>query len=98
MDREALRALDKEALIGLVVQLHARLEALGAEVARLSLPPRTPENSSVPPSRGQKANVERRAGAKRGPRRGHLGVSRPRQEPGVIVHCRPTACGGCGAS
>src|SRR5207248_7042884 len=26
------------------------------------------------------------------------GVSRARQEPDVVLHCRPTACGACGAA
>jgi transposase len=79
-----------------VEELGERVRTLEDEVARLSQPPKTPENSSIPPSRGQKADIERRAGAKRGPKRGHLGISRPRQEPDVVLHCRPTVCGGCG--
>jgi transposase len=81
-----------------VEELGERVRELEDEVARLSSPPKTPANSSVPPSRGQKANAQRRAGAKRGPKRGHVGVSRARQEPDVILHCRPTACGACGAA
>src|SRR5205085_8923007 len=38
-----------------------------------------------------------RRGRKRGPRRGHLGVSRVRSGPDLVVTCRPTACAGCGA-
>ena len=64
MGREALLALEKEAPVDLVVQLHARVDELGAAVARLSGPPKNPGNSSVPPSQGFKPNrAERRAKA-----------------------------------
>ena len=92
--RESELAAQREEL----ARRDARVRELEDEVARLGLPPKTPENSSVAPSRGQKANAEGRAGAKRGPKRGHLGVSRERQEPDVVLHCRPTICGGCGAA
>jgi transposase len=105
MDREALEALDKAALVELVVQLHARLAeqearlaGLEAELTRLRRPPKTPDNSSVPPSQGFKPNRAERRRAKRGARRGHLGISRRRQVPDVVVRCRPTACRGCGAA
>jgi transposase len=96
MDREALQQLDRDALVELVVQLHARVAELEATVARLSGPPKTPGNSSVPPSQGFKANRAERRRAKR--RGGQLGLSRPRQDPDVIVQCRPTSCRGCGAA
>jgi transposase len=87
---------EREARVG---ELGERVRELEDEVARLSLPPKTPENSSVPPSRGQKADpAESRRGAKRGPKRGHVGVSRARREPDVVLHCRPIACDGCGAA
>jgi transposase len=96
MDREALLRLDKEALVELVVQLHARVADLEATVARLSGPPKTPGNSSVPPSQGFKANrAERRAKRRRG---GQLGLGRRRLEPDLIVRCRPVQCRGCGAA
>src|SRR6266540_5947291 len=54
-----------------------KIRALEEELAQFRRPAKTPENSSVPPSRGQKANrVERRRGRKPGPKRGHVGVSR----------------------
>jgi transposase len=97
MDREALLALEKEALVELVVQLHARVAELEAAVARLSGPPKTPGNSSVPPAQGFKANraERRRAHRERGRQ---LGLSRRRQEPDLIVRCRPTHCRGCGVA
>jgi transposase len=73
-----------------------KIRALEDELLAFRRPVKTPENSSVPPSRGQKANrvdVRRR---KRGPKRGHIGTSRVRSEPDVVVACRPSACDGCG--
>lgn len=73
-----------------------KIRALEEELAQFGRPAKTPENSSVPPSRGQKAN--RVAGRRRkpGPKRGHVGVSRGRSAPDVVIECRPSACGGCG--
>ena len=73
-----------------------KIRALEEELAQFGRPAKTPENSSVPPSRGPKAT--RVAGRRRkpGPKRGHVGVSRPRGEPDVVVACRPSACAGCG--
>src|SRR6187399_3069099 len=73
-----------------------KIRALEEELLLFRRPAKTPENSSVPPSRGQKAN--RVAGRRRklGPKRGHVGVSRERSEPDVVVECRPHACAGCG--
>src|SRR3982751_6044207 len=97
MDRDALEALDKAALIELIVQLQARIAVLEAELARLRQPPKTPENSSIPPAAAFKPNRAERRRAKRGARRGHLAGSRLRQRPDLVVRCRPTACRGCGA-
>ena len=97
MDREALLKLEKDALVELVVQLHARVAELEATVARLSGPPTTPGNSSVPPSQGFKPNRAERRRARQG-RGGQLGLSRRRQEPDLIVRCRPASCRGCGAA
>src|SRR3990170_1338044 len=73
-----------------------KIRAPEEELAQFRQPAKTPVNSSVPPSRGQKAN--RVAGRRRkpGPKRGHVGVSRGRSEPDVIIECRPSACAGCG--
>ncbi|MBI3965709.1 MAG: IS66 family transposase [Chloroflexi bacterium] len=96
MERAALEALGRAALIELILQLQERVVALETEVARLR-PPKTPTNSSVPPSQGFKANRAGGRRQKRGPKRGHLGCSRRRVEPDVVVACRPTECGHCGA-
>lgn len=93
MDRDALAKLSREQLLELVV-------ALAAEVAELKAlagqPPKTPSNSSVPPSVGFKPNRVERRRRGRGAKRGHVGSSRRRQRPDVIVRCRPSTCQGCG--
>ena len=68
-----------------------KIRELEEELSQFRRPVKTPENSSVPPSRGRKAN---RVGGRRrtlGPKRGHVGVSRVRSEPDVVVECRPRA-------
>jgi transposase len=79
-----------------LAELDRRLAELQAEVQRLSEPPKTSENSSVPPSVGFKANRVARRRRGRGRKRGHPGRSRRRQTPDVIVRCRPSTCTGCG--
>src|SRR5215208_8455922 len=111
MERDELGGLSREELLELVrrqqevlAEREAAIERrdekireLEEELSQFRRPVKTPENSSVPPSRGQKANRdERRRGRKLGPKRGHVGVSRVRSEPDVVVECRPSACEGCG--
>jgi transposase len=91
MERDALAELSREQLVELVLALATEVAELKA---RLGQPPKTPGNSSVPPSVGFKANRAERRARKR--RRGHDGISRRRQRPDVIVRCRPTTCDGCG--
>ena len=75
----------------------ARIAELEAELARRGGPPKTPDNSSLPPAPAIKPDRPERRGRKRGPKRGHPGTSRLRQRPDVVVRCRPSACRGCGA-
>jgi transposase len=90
--RQQAELADREAAIG---RRDEKIRELEEELAQFRRPAKTPENSSVPPSRGQKAN--RVAGRRKlGPKRGHVGVSRVRSEPDVVVACRPRACAGCG--
>src|SRR5438270_3853496 len=60
MTRDALLALSKEDLVALVLARQAQIEALTAPVAalqaRLNVPPKIPDNSSTPSSRGAKPN------------------------------------------
>ena len=66
MPDEELRAWSPDALVALIRRLEAQLAAatvriaeLEAELARRGGPPKTPQNSSTPPSKGFKR--ERRA-------------------------------------
>ena len=86
----------KDALIS---ALMAQVAALTARVvdleAKLGLPPKTPDNSSLPPSKGQKASAASKPKAKANP---HAGAYRP-------LHPNPTrerivsalVCQDCGA-
>ena len=53
---------------------HERIAALEARLDELTRPPKTPDNSSKPPSQGQKPN--RSDGEPRQPREGRPGVGR----------------------
>jgi transposase len=71
MNRDALLQLSKDDLIALVLAQAAQIAALVKRVeeleAKLGAPPKTPDNSSVPPSQGKKPKrAERRAAKKRG--------------------------------
>jgi transposase len=93
ISRQQQELADREAAIE---RRDEKIRELEEELAQFRRPAKTSENSSVPPSRAQKAN--RVAGRRRklGPKRGHVGVSRERSEPDVVVECRPRACAGCG--
>ncbi len=79
MTLEALDTLDKKELIDLVLTMAEQITALQTRVAELEAkqgePPKTPDNSSLPPSKGQKANLpqgktkQRRKGRKGSTRR-----------------------------
>ena len=80
-----LDSLDADSLKPLVQQLLMRIDDLLAQnkallariaelEAKLGQPPKTPDNSSLPPSRGQKANAE--PPATKPPRKGRPGVAR----------------------
>ena len=106
MNREALKSLDKETLIRLVLvqaqtisALTRQIEFLTARVgeleAKLGLPPKTPDNSSTPPSQGQKASV---SAAKKPERKAHAGAHRPlHPNPAHKRDMIATACQHCGA-
>src|SRR5208283_70822 len=93
----------KDALIGALMEqvaaLTMQVETLTARVAeleaKLGMPPKTPDNSSIPPSKGQKPSEDARPKDKSNP---HAGAHRQ-------LHPNPTsrremfagACGRCGA-
>jgi transposase len=63
MTPETLDSLGKEELIGLVLAMAEQVAALQVRIleleAKLGEPPKTPDNSSLPPSKGQKSNRPR---------------------------------------
>src|SRR3954451_24597103 len=87
-----------QALTAQVATLTARVAALEA---RLGLPPKTPDNSSLPPSQGQKPNRGDKP-ARTGPRQGSLGRKGGgrvlAETPGENVPPRPGRCADCGAA
>ena len=104
MTRAALLALSKADLVALVLAQQARIEALTAQVAalteqvaalqaRLNVPPKTPDNSSTPPSQGEKPNRPDRPGKRR---RGRPGVARALAEhPDHVIAATLAACPHC---
>jgi transposase len=86
-------------LLARIDQLLAQIVALNARIAalegKLGGPPKTPDNSSLPPSRGQKANAE--PPAIKPPRKGRPGVTRKLAEsPDVARRFYAERCA-CGA-
>ncbi len=106
MAPETLDSLDKDGLKPLVLQLLARIDALLeqnkallariAELeARAGQPPKTPANSSLPPSKGQKANRPETPREKKG-RNGRPGVARalcPDPDATREIHAETCSCG-----
>ena len=96
MTRKQLQQLSKPELIEIILQLQARMAELEEQIKRLTEPPKDCTNSSIPPSQSPKPN-RANEDSKRGPKRGHQGQGRRRQQPDVTVECRPHRCGRCGA-
>lgn len=100
MNRQELESLDKPALIDLLLSLLSRIEALEAEnaqlkerLAKLEKPAKTPDNSSLPPSKGRKANRPER---KHKGRKGRPGTARvPAETPDEVVDCKAGTCSHC---
>ena len=101
-DLTKLTEAEKDALI---LTLWAQVQTLTARVAeleaRLVQPPRTPGNSSLPPSKGHKANRPEKA-KRPGPRQGSLGRAgggRPlAEEPDQLVIAKAAVCSHCRAA
>ena len=111
MNREAVESLDKEKLIRLVLSqaeaiaaLTRQVEMLTARVAeleaKLGLPPKTPGNSSTPPSQGHKPSEQLAVGSdSKSPRKGHPGVHRPLHPyPTTQRDVMASSCRHCGAA
>lgn len=107
MNRESLESLDRETLIQIILAqaetiaaLTRQVEILTARVAeleaRLDLPPKTPDNSSTPPSRGQKPSGEENKTPDK--RKAHPGAHRPlHPNPTARRDVMASACQHCGA-
>ena len=107
-DLTLLSHAEKDALIlALLAQLAAAHERIAAQDARiavlearldeLSRPPKTPDNSSKPPSQGQKQN--RAEGEVRPPRKSRPGVGRTlHPNPDRVIDARLSACPKCEAA
>ena len=90
-----LTKLSKEELIALVLAQAAQIEELTRRIAELEAklggPPKTPDNSSIPPSQGRKpSRAERRAAKKRKGRPGVFRALAPNPDrivASVAEHC-----------
>ena len=100
-----LSQLTHEAKNALIRALWAQVQALTVRVAeletRLGAPPKTPDNSSLPPSRGKKPNRPEKA-KRHGPRPGSLGRMGGGRAlaatPDETVIAKPVRCAHCQAS
>src|SRR5215211_5014171 len=101
MERDELGGLSREELLALLAQ---QAEVIGRQRAALAereaaLERRDEKIRELEEELAQFRQPANRADGRRrkhGPKRGHVGVSRVRSEPDVVVACRPSACGGCG--
>ncbi len=97
MNRETLLALSKDDLVDLILVQAAQIAVLTARVealeARLNAPPKTPDNSSTPPSKGQKPNFPDRPNK---PRAGRPGITRALAEhPNRTIEATLATCPHC---
>jgi transposase len=106
MDRlPDLSSLSRDEKDALIHALWAQVQALTARVAELEakfgLPLKTPDNSSLPPSQGQKPNRGDKP-ARTGPRQGSLGREGGgrllAEAPDETVTARPSRCAHCQAA
>lgn len=105
MNRAALTPLTRDDLIALILAQHAQMEAQAQHVAvltariaaletKLAKPPKTPDNSSLPPSKGQKSNLAESGKTK--PRPSRPGVARALAEhPDRTIAATLAACPHC---
>ena len=98
MDRDTLVTLSKDDLVRLIEVQAAQITLLTARIAdletKLGAPSKTPDNSSTPPSKGEKANLPDRL---RKRRRGRPGACRALAEhPDRIIEASLSACPHCG--
>src|SRR5260370_24749990 len=99
MYQDDLVKLSKEELIALALAQTAQIEELTRRIAdleaKLGGPPKTPDNSSLPPSQGRKPNRAERPAAQK--RKGRPGVFRAlAPNPDRIVASVAERCPPCG--
>ena len=102
IDLSKLTVAEKDALILSLLPVVGQFEAALARIAELEQrlaaferPPKTPDNSSLPPSRGQKSD---RSGGDKPPRKSRPGFGRALEpNPDRIVDARLDACPHCAA-
>jgi transposase len=97
VDRATLLSLSRDDLLALIEAQAQQVAALTARIAeleaKLALPPKNPDNSSLPPSRGEKPNLPD-PGKK--PRPSRPGVARSLAEnPDRIIEATLAACPHC---
>jgi transposase len=100
-DLNRLSHAEKDALIhALWTQVQSLTARVAALEAKLNEPPKNPDNSSLPPSKGQKPNKPEKV-SRVGPRQGSLGRKgggRPLAcDPDETVTAKPVACAHCQA-
>jgi transposase len=105
VNRAALANFSRDDLIALILAQHEQIAAQAQQIsaltarvgeleAKLSAPPKTPDNSSLPPSKGEKANLP--DPAKKTPRPGRPGVARALAEhPDTVIEAMLGACPHC---
>lgn len=86
---------EKDALIAAQAETIAFLTRRIAELEARLGPPKTPDNSSIPPSQGRKASAESAPKAKAKPHKGVFRALHP--EPTARRDVLAAACPGCGA-
>ena len=100
-----LSRLSREEKDALILALWTQVQVLTARVAELQAqlgsPPKTPDNSSLPPSRGQKPNRPEKA-KRSGPHQGSLGRMGGGRAltalPDEVITARPVRCAHCHAA
>ena len=105
MNQTGLLALSRDDLIALILAQHAQIEAQAQQIsaltarvaeleAKLTSPPKTPDNSSLPPSKGQKPNLP--DPTKKSPRPSRPGVARALSEhPDRTIEATLVTCPHC---